>query len=93
MSPVRSNRNEGGGGDLTPCRVVPAQQGFEAGDGLAADVLLRLIHQPQLPARDCETEVVFQQPALANLRVIEEFSEYKKFSVETTIRVTGENLP
>ena len=47
--------------------MLPAQQGLEAGDGLAPNVLLRLIHQAQFVARDREPQIMFQQSAFADL--------------------------
>ena len=61
------NRDEDGGRNLAACRVLPAQQGLEAGRGLALDILLRLIGQPQFVARDRKTQIMFEQPAFANL--------------------------
>ena len=44
----------------------PPQQGFETGDFAAGDVLLRLVDEAQLAARDRIAQIVFQKAAVAD---------------------------
>ena len=46
--------------------MLPAQQGFETGHGLVMHALLRLIDQPQLVARDRQTQIMLQHPAFTD---------------------------
>src|SRR5262249_58765650 len=51
--------------NFAPLRVLPAQERFESNDGLAANILLRLVDEPQLAARDRVGQIVFQHATVA----------------------------
>ena len=50
--------------NIAACWMRPAQQRLKAYDIAGPDVLLRLVHQPQLIARDRIAEIVFEKTAV-----------------------------
>ena len=54
------------GETIPPRRVLPAQQSLKADDPAVADILLRLVDEPQLFAGDRVAQVVLQETAIAN---------------------------
>jgi hypothetical protein len=55
--------------------VRPAQQGLETDDFAAGDILLRLVDEPQLAARDRIAQVVFQKAAVSDRGAHRRFEE------------------